>query len=150
MPSGRPLGIDSFGSNVRGDRGDDSSQPGGCQGRIESWSLVGKHLASKLSLRRSCDDRCSLHGKPGCGAFFSTSVCSFRGGLSPQRFPEKQVKLAGGSPGATLPTNPPPPPSPSAFPLLHSCTPGIIFKLVVGQQNVYVTKNRSTQITSFV
>lgn len=47
--------------------------------------------------------------------------------------------------GATLSTHPP---TPNAFPLLHSSSsPGIIFKLVVGQQNVYATRNRSTQIT---
>lgn len=68
-------------------------------------------------------------------------------GLSPRRSPEKRVELARFSHGALRPL---PHPSPtSAVPSLpSSCSPGIVFKPVLGQQNVYSTKNRSAQITS--
>lgn len=63
-----------------------------------------------------------------------------------QRSPEKQVKLVGDSQHPALRHTVHP-----AFSHLPSFSgPGLIFKLVVGQQNVCCTKNRSTQITGYL
>lgn len=60
--------------------------------------------------------------------------------------PEKQVKFVGDSQHPALRHTVHP-----AFSQLPSfSSPGLIFKLVVGQQNVCSTKNRSTQITSYL
>lgn len=63
-----------------------------------------------------------------------------------QRSPEKQVKLVGDSQHPALRHTVDP-----AFSQLPSFSgPGLIFKLVVGQQNVCSTKNRSTQIIGYL
>lgn len=63
-----------------------------------------------------------------------------------QRSPEKQVKLVGDPQHPALRHTVHP-----AFSQLPSFSgPGLIFKLVVGQQNVCATKNRSTQITGYL
>lgn len=153
MPSGCPLGIDSFGSNcVRRDRVD-SSRLVGCQGRIENWPLVRTHrLQIWLFIEAVMTDVLSMV-KPGCEASLSIIQRKLSAGSSrtfaPNAFLKSRSSSLEAPTGATLPT--PPSPAPNAFPLPHSSSsPGIIFKLVVGQQNVYSTKNRSTQITTFL